>query len=247
MSSPFIVSGLPPHPIYNGSSGLSPSPLPAVKMMMNRFLKYASTILLLGSATAHAGLYLEPYYGYAKAHTTFDVPPAITSSVGVSGSTVYDNSGSIYGGRAGWEFGPAYVAYDHSVLQGKAVVIQQPQGSPQPDQAGLTATVNGVAFGLASTYIRAFATYAYQFDGVMKWADPSLSPDPHYKGNGYKVGVGITPVSYLAINFEYWNGQFRTFKTGDTTGTFDESGTARNVHIQVYLMSVSVPLEISWP
>ncbi len=134
------------------------------------------------TATAHAGVFLEPYVGYASSKATSTV-----SGLGVTVSGSADYSGVGYGGRAGlkgriFAMGGEYQA---------AKLKSSAGGKFEPQDIG--------------AFIGLFAPLGFRAYGTYFFSAKAGS----YKGTAWKVGIGYQMLILLSLNLEYINHDYK--------------------------------------
>lgn len=170
-----------------------------------------TALLAIGFAIpqAQAGILLEPYLSY---HTGKD-----------KGTTDVDTSGIAYGGRIGYGQMGFHAGVD--VMQGAWTHASTPSVDTTPSDLGIF-----LAYSFP-VMIRVYGVYNLQSNLGLKFAGASNT----YKGTGFKLGVGITTLPFVAINLEYRTATY----TKDDTGTLSPSFKQ-----DTYGLSVSVPFDL---
>lgn len=202
-----------------------------------RVLIFALGLGVVG-VEAQAGLYVEPYGGYASSTNSADMA-AQAQLLGLSGTVKFNTSGPVFGARAGWQFGSLFLAADYGVIKGGGKVSQQPVGPATVlDDESITMTAIGAAIGARIESVHIFAVYDIQFDSVAK---VSNAPDITWKGTGVKVGLGYDFLSHLALNLEYWLGTYTKSIAAGVTSSFGESSFTKNPKTTAIVVTLSAP------
>lgn len=177
-------------------------------------LVFASILCL--SATANAGLLVEPYAGYGFGKFNDKTTP----SKG-------DVSGGAIGARLGGTFTMVFVAADlMTTISGKTKYTSGNTGSFDTTNTAVYADV-----GVDLPVIRAWGGYGIVNNLTIKTpiGDEKLSGGSHFK-----LGVGFHVIPMLSLNVEYLVDTFKKAKVGALSGTTDT--TANEV-----LLTASVP------
>jgi hypothetical protein len=133
------------------------------------------------SATAHAGLFIEPYVGYE-----FGSVSELNSS-----STSHSLSGPAYGARLGYMSMIGFGLGAEYMGTSLAVSSTNPSESASGSDIGAFVSFNFPVF------LKVYATYF-----VSSTASVSNVSGGSYSGSGYKIGVGWTSLPFININFE---------------------------------------------
>lgn len=144
--------------------------------------KIAALLLSLGiSASANAGIWLEPQIGYAM------------QTLEASGITADGLKGSMVGGRVGYSFAIFVLAADIAIGSLDAE-LQGVGNTSDAQRMGLTFMVNPPILPI----IAWAGWYSASLDvgGIV---------DKKYEGDGTKLGVGLTFFPLININAEYFN------------------------------------------
>lgn len=149
--------------------------------------------LVLGSQVAKAGLLLEPYAGYQFGEIEVSVPGA---------SVTNKDKGLAIGGRIGYEFMLPWVALDVKYYTGK---------NDATPEAKIKATDIGVTGGVSLPVVRPYAGYILKAEAK---ADDGSGEDK-LEGNGYKLGLGLTPLPFIDFNIEYSVFEFKKINGND--------------------------------
>lgn len=159
-------------------------------------IKLIFIILISATASfAHAGFHLEPYLGYAL------------KGEWEQGSSKDDISMRTFGVKLGYQAPTGFqVGGDIQLGAGTYDNI-----SPLDTDAG-TASFGAYIGYQSDMGLRGYAHYhfvsAVAFD---------TTNDPAYGGNGFKLGVGYSVISWLAINVEYHMMTYSEYKDDLTT------------------------------
>lgn len=167
--------------------------------------------LALGFAIpqAQAGVLLEPYLGY---HMGKDKDAVDT-----------DTNGMVFGGRVGYS--QLGFAAGLDIMQGAWTHKSKPSVDTTPSDMGLF-----VAYEFP-VLLRAYAVYNLQSNLGIKFANGNDT----YKGNGFKIGVGITTLPFVAVNLEYRTSTFTKNNTGAMNPSYKQD---------TYGLTVSLPLDL---
>jgi hypothetical protein len=143
------------------------------------------------TASAKAGVYLEPYVGYAASKATSTVSRGTTS---VTGSADYSGVG--YGGRAG--------------LKGRIFAV----GAEY--QAGRLKSESGGKFEPQDigAFIGVFAPLGFRAYGTYFFSAKAGS----YKGTAWKLGIGYQMLMLLSLNLEYIDHDYKAI-SGSSAST----------------------------
>lgn len=184
---------------------------------MKKLILGTALALSLAPASSHAGLLVEPVLGYT-----------VGQQLELSGVKDYDGgSGLSYGGRLGYQFGPMQVGADF--LQ-SSIEMDSNDFDENADITEWAAFV-GMEFPIL---LRAYAGYIFSAEGETEINNVKVDLED---GNGFKLGLGLTPLPFIDVNLEYRNGTFDEFKLGGTK-------FSREVDYQAYMLSISLPLDL---
>ena len=181
-------------------------------------VKYAlaltsAIIVLFSSSIANAAFLLEPYAGYGSSKS--------------KGSMEGSGGGLVYGGRLGFR---------HMGFMGGGEYLA---GSADMKDAGVTTTVSQQNMGAFAGYqfpmlgLRLFGTYFFSSTG-------SAATTPTFKftkGSGWKLGAGVQPLPFLAVNLEYMHANYTQGEVGGLTGPLDPE-----LEVNTFLVTLSFPL-----
>jgi len=179
--------------------------------------KILLVLLLLVSFNANAWLWVEPYIGYDIGSKT-----EIANS-----SSELEYSGFTYGARLGWAWKILLLGVDLSGMSGTST-----------DEAGLEDDVSKSTFGAFAgvnfdlTVIGLRAWISYFFSNKL-----TFSNDNEMSGGGFGIGVGITLLKFLGINFEYRGMDYDEFVIAGNTNNFEYKPSE-------FVVSLSVPLDL---
>jgi hypothetical protein len=175
---------------------------------------------LVFSASAHAGLLLEPYVGYSIGKATGDLTGAGLPG-GLPISIDEGTKGPVFGGRVGMSF----------LLLG--VGIDGTFGTTSGDNVDGKLTAVGPFVSVSLPLIRAWVTY---YAKASMDTDNAVTGSPTYEGNGIKGGVGFSLLPLISINAEYYSMQFDEEDSSilDTADITDKG----------VIIGVSVPLDL---
>ncbi|MBF0206859.1 MAG: hypothetical protein HQK53_08195 [Oligoflexia bacterium] len=194
-------------------------------------------IYYCGPTDVHAGLLIEPFAGYAfngEVEEKF-----------VSGGDTYkwEYTGTAYGMRAGLSFGPF-------LLGGQGNLVQETWKGKDPkttfindsDQK-MSGQNYGAFIGISLPVLRFWGTYLF-YNKYKKDDDNGLFCNGDaFMGNGIVAGVGIAPIPFFSINFEYrtFNLNLVDIKVENKRYKLDNG---REVKKKEFLVSLSLPLSL---
>lgn len=169
---------------------------------------------------AHAGIYLEPYLGYAMGTSE--------GSIDISGFgtvTIDDeDTGTVIGGKVGYSmlglaFGADYAMFD----------IDSEESDGEETSSDVTALGAFVQYTFP-ILIKVSATYIL---------DASIeSESSEGSGSGYKIGVGYTGLPFISINFDLISINYDELTaTGLTI-------TSADITADYKMLSVSLPFDL---
>lgn len=143
---------------------------------MKRFLLAMIAVLTVSSA-AHAGIMIEPFFGYA------------VSGKEKAGSVSTDVKGMEFGARLGFTFAEMF-AIGAEYAKGAYTVKTSPNVDVSSTDLGAFVSVE------FPILIRAYATY---------FVDSKAKPDGGVESTGdggYRIGIGYTGLPFVSINLE---------------------------------------------
>lgn len=185
-----------------------------------RKLALLTIFSILTSISAHAGIYLEPYVGYAVGKSTgsFNVVSIGTSTIDSS------SKGAVFGGKLGYSVLGLALGVDYSRFNSK-----------DKDNSGATADSSSVSTDMGAfvqytlpIMFKVSATYIFKSSNV-------ADDDSKSTGKGFKVGVGFTGLPFIAINLDYVSLKYNEATApGATIDSVDMKSTAT-------MLSISVP------
>lgn len=178
-----------------------------------------SMVLGLGifPMTSQAGLLVEPVLGYT-----------VGQKLDIGGLKEYDGGrGMSYGGRLGYQNGPIQIGADYL----KSSIDMN--SSDFDENADITewAAFVGMEFPIL---LRGYAGYIFSAEGETELNNVSTDLKD---GNGFKLGVGLTPLPFLDINLEYRNGTFDKYRQNGVN-------ISQDVDYEAYMLSISLPLDL---
>jgi hypothetical protein len=184
--------------------------------------KILVALFLLLSFNANAWLLVEPYIGYdigTKSEITPSNPPA-----------ELEYNGFIYGGRLGFVWKILMLGVDMSGMSGTATTTSTGIEIDKDVTKSSFGAFAGVNVDLTAIGLRAWVSYF--FSNKLSFED-----NTELKGNGWGIGLGITLIKFLGINFEYRGNSFDelTSDLGNATVEYKPSE---------FVISLSVPLNL---
>lgn len=147
--------------------------------------------------TAQAGLYLEPYLGYAFG----------SSETKGRNSTLFDSEFSYktpyLGARVGYGMMGLSVGVDYSfTMADYDTDISVPANSTSTDEFGNKALGIFANFDAPVLPLRVWATYFLNWESETKKSTTLADVGDTESGKGFGLGVGFTGLPFLAINLE---------------------------------------------
>jgi Outer membrane protein beta-barrel domain len=155
------------------------------------------SFLSLACASAHAGIYLEPYLGYLSGTST------------QQGSEDGKMKGVAFGARAGYSI--LGLAFGAEYATGQLKDDSTPENDLTPADAGVFV---GYTFPIL---FRAYATYFPK----SKWKSDDGTNSYDLEGKAMKLGVGFTGLPLVVINLEYLTNEFNKFDGQDLTNKIE--------------------------
>lgn len=169
------------------------------------------------SATASAGILLDPYVGFGAGKGKFTSPAA----------SEFDLGGTEIGARVAYSIPLFFFGADYVMVSGKTKV-----SSGAGVDSDLSANALYLMVGAHIPLLRGYLGYSVMGSSTIK----SSGTETTYTGSSMKVGVGFTGLPFIALNLEYYRDTFNKFKNATTDGTAD--GTSDS-----YFLTVSLPLD----
>lgn len=185
-------------------------------------MRNLALIVLFGTLTsvsAHAGIYLEPYVGYAigKSSGSVNATPGGQSTIDSS------SKGAVFGGKLGYSVLGLALGFDYSRFNSKDKdnTLGTESSSVSTDMGGFIQYTLPIMFKVSATYIFKSSNVA--------------DDDSKSTGKGFKIGVGFTGLPFVAINLDYISiKQNEASAPGFTLDSVDVKSTAT-------MLSISVP------
>ncbi|MBX9767198.1 MAG: hypothetical protein K2X47_08005, partial [Bdellovibrionales bacterium] len=182
------------------------------------------------SATAKAGILLEPYVGYQSLLTTVNLGGAASGL-----SFKLDGSGAAFGARVGATISKVFIALDYSTGTLATAVKDLPAGVSFAD-GNQTRTSIGATAGVDLMLIRPYLGYI--FDDQFKGADTLV-------GTGFKVGLGFSVAPKVRLNLEYHTASSTKLKDSDGSEiTFSDSALFKSVTTSGFFAGISLPFDL---
>ena len=176
------------------------------------------TFITVITATANAGILLDPYVGYGFGKTKFSSPASIE----------FDNTATQFGARIAYTVPIFFIGADYMILTGKSKVTSGP---------GKDSDISGNALylmvGAHIPLLRGYLGYGVLGNTVVK----DSSSEATYTGSSMKLGVGFTGLPFVALNLEYYRDTYNKYKDS-VLGDGSCDGTPNT-----YFLTVSLPLE----
>ena len=183
----------------------------------------ASLIVLTG-LSAHAGIMIEPFLGYASGKVS------VTQTSGTDASS--KSTGTGYGARIGYEF-PMGLLLAGEYAGGSGTITYNAGGTDDKYSDTAISAIVGYSHGM----FRGWAGYGFTDEATNK----ASTGDTVFKGSNFKVGVGVMPMHHLSINFEYIIQKYTKYTSAGTDT--DVSTSFSKFDPTTMLISVSAPFE----
>lgn len=179
------------------------------------------------ASTTNAGLHVEPYAG-------------IQLGTSESESVEYPlGSGVAYGLRLGYGMLGAFVAADYSLYKAE---MEADSGVSK----GLKQDLSGKEMALTAGYdfpvipIKVYGKYVFSAElehdgGQLQYP---IGTNELAKGSGIGLGVGLTMLPFVDINFEY-----RTIAYDELEGPGNPT-LSEDIDVTFYMISASIPLDL---
>lgn len=157
-------------------------------------MKYLLALFIFSlAAPASAGVFVEPYLGYATGH--------FEHTITVNGTTLQridtDFSGAAYGARAGLKFATVAIGGEY---QGGSMDFSGAGGGFKPKDLGVFAGL------FLPGGLRFWGTYFFK------------SKSDSIEGHGMKGGIGYLMMKHLSLNVEYLTYTFKTISLPQFSG-----------------------------
>jgi len=187
----------------------------------------------LFSLNASAGILIEPYLGYAILGN---------GEVSIS-NTKYDNdyASLTFGGRLGLQHLGFMMGADYSIQNFE---MESTTGSTTYND-----DVKKKQFGIFVGYnfpilLRVWGTYfissSFEGDDAVSSTNRYDSNDELNDGNGFGLGVGYRPISFVSINLEYRKFEYDTWEVAGVEAT----NMTKDQTLSEILLSVSLPFNV---
>lgn len=187
---------------------------------MKKYILITAYSMLISTA-AHAGLYLEPYVGYAIGSSEGTVT---IESVGVS-TVDSDEKVTAFGGKVGYSILGLAFGADYAKLSYDSDDKTSDNLDTESDETHLGAFVQytlPILFKVSATYIL---------------NAKSKSDESESNGKGLKIGVGFTGLPFVSINLDLIT---LNYDDVDVDGVTVSSA---DVDTKLTMLSVSLPLD----
>jgi len=165
-----------------------------------------SILTIIYTANAQAGLLVEPIIGYNITGVKYKTASATLGTAA---------QGLVYGGRLGFVIlDTIFIAADYT----SGELSWEPEGAVQTEiDAKLTRF--GITAGM-DVPVLPLRVWAGSFKSDFS-ADNNIAGKYDFSdGDGIKLGVGLTFLPFIDINFEYYTAEYDTYKIGGTTQNF---------------------------
>lgn len=186
-------------------------------------------LLILVTSTARAGIMIEPYIGYNSSNFEYQLINAEIDK--------HQPSGLGYGLRLGYKFLIPWVALDYRATDEKIK-----NWTADGRAAALTQTQIGAVVGLDLPIgLRVFGGYGFdnKFNANVEDSEDS------FKGSYTKLGIGLKPMPFMAINLEYITNKYTKMNLAQTGNTEqDTSILFSKIDMSTVFLSVSLPLNL---
>lgn len=169
-------------------------------------LIWVFAIVVFFSASAHAGLMIEPYVGYES------------GSMKQTNQSAINNTGVYYGGRLGYR------------VLGLKFGLDYQMGSETGKQDGHSGDYKPTDMGafvgfefpmLLQVYGSYFVQSKAKFEGMTD----------DFKGDGMRFGIGWTGLPFLSVNLEVIMRTYKKYGSTDLTDTLKGNSTALSISI----------------
>jgi hypothetical protein len=192
---------------------------------VKRLLLLAS--LFLGF-TAHAGVMLEPYVGYAISDIKY-------KSLGATREYADTANNAAFGARLGYKFMIPWVAVDYMTGSGTTVADKSLVGNTNKDYT-LT-SIGGVVGADVPMGLRVWGGYGFSNTLTVKGANGAASTK--YTGSYTKGGIGFKFIPKVSVNAEYIINKYTKYDVGGVKG--DVSSLYSTFDQNTIFISVSAP------
>lgn len=188
--------------------------------------KFLSVLIFAISTQAHAGLLLEPYFGYTMGDYK-------TTATGTNAQENGKIDGMSFGGRAGWIYSGFFFGGEYQAARAQLKLDGAGEGTNWSNTS-----IFGVLGYESMMGLRIFAGMTVQDH------ESELSTTPEhtvYKGSAKKIGVGYRYRVPFAINAEYIMYDFDKYAVGSVKGALSERFAKFNY--SAIMFSLSFPFE----
>ena len=187
--------------------------------------------LVLPVQASAANVFLEPYVGTG-------VAGKVQATMDGTTTDLMTFRGMTFGGRAGLKFGRLFfLGGDYSLTP--TLAMGYPMGASSL-QFGSTPSLStqdkmvraGAVFGVKLPLLFRFWV-GYNFKDQLTNSSFTLN------GNSMKAGIGLSPLPFVSLNFEYIRIHYTSMTVDGVTGDLDSSSSLDG---SLFLMSLSIPL-----
>jgi hypothetical protein len=200
---------------------------------------FALAVSMIFASQAQAGLYLEPYLGYAFGSSETKGKTAGTTT------NKHDYNVPYLGGRVGYGMMGLSLGLDYSMTLGDYDIdVSSPAGTTNTDKYANTALGVFANFDFPVLPLRVWGTYFLDWESETKTSTTAGNVGDTDSGKGIGLGVGFTGLPFLAINLELRKITIDESKDASTGVVTAHPTTAREEpKIQEIILSVSAPFD----